>query len=174
MGERSEQACYLYAPVGWLSVTADADGITAVQLISDPPKTVAAPTFAHLKEAYRQLGGFFNGERLSFSLPLSLRGTPQQEAIWRALANVPFGTTVTPKDIARAIGSPQAARAVVLAAGHNPLPVIIPCHRLVDDSASGQAHTPPYSAAVREVLLTLEGISLSAAAPTLVGQNAER
>jgi methylated-DNA-[protein]-cysteine S-methyltransferase len=90
------------------------------------------------REAIRQLGAielleaYFRGERVSFEqVPLDLIGTEFQQAVWRALGEVPYGETRTYRDIAVAVGRPKAVRAVGAANGTNPIPVLLPCHRIV-------------------------------------------
>ncbi len=79
----------------------------------------------------QQLAEYFAGERKQFDVPLALRGTPFQLEVWRALQRIPYGETRTYADIARAIGRPTATRAVGGANGANPIPIIIPCHRVI-------------------------------------------
>lgn len=88
---------------------------------------------ARLRE---QLTAWFAGERTSFELELDPRGTPFQQRVWQALADIPFGATRTYGDIARALGSPGASRAVGQANNRNPLPIVVPCHRVI--GASGK------------------------------------
>jgi methylated-DNA-[protein]-cysteine S-methyltransferase len=78
-----------------------------------------------------ELGEYFAGTRTTFSIPLRLEGTAFQVAVWRALIEIPPGTTATYGEIARRLGMPQAARAVGAANGQNPISIIVPCHRLV-------------------------------------------
>ncbi len=86
-----------------------------------------------------ELAEYFAGARTSFDIPLLLEGTPFQVAVWRALIEIPSGTTSTYGEIARQLGRPQAARAVGAANGLNPISIIVPCHRLVgaDGSLTG-------------------------------------
>lgn len=84
-----------------------------------------------LGEAWRQLAEYFAGRRREFELPLELRGTAFQERVWRALLSVPYGETVSYTELARAVGAPTAARAVGAAVGRNPLPIVVPCHRVI-------------------------------------------
>jgi methylated-DNA-[protein]-cysteine S-methyltransferase len=79
----------------------------------------------------QQLAAYFAGELRAFDLSLAPRGTDFQRAVWRALLEVPFGTTTTYGELARRIGSPNAPRAVGLANGHNPIGIIVPCHRII-------------------------------------------
>lgn len=90
-----------------------------------PRRTGALPAVAE------QLDAWFAGERVDFDLPLLLRGTPFQRAVWAALRGIPFGRTETYGALARRLGRPNAARAVGSANAHNPVSLIVPCHRLV-------------------------------------------
>ena len=102
----------------------------------------AATTFAllndaaALKPALQQLRGWFAGERRAFDVPLAPRGTPFQLAVWQAVADVPWGATCSYAEIARRIGRPAAVRAVGAANGANPLPPIIPCHRIIGSNGA--------------------------------------
>jgi methylated-DNA-[protein]-cysteine S-methyltransferase len=95
------------------------------------PDTRWEPSLLELKPVVDQLDGYFCGNRTSFDLPLDLAGTDFQIKVWRALCAIPYGETRTYGQIARALGQPGAARAVGLANNHNPVPIIVPCHRVV-------------------------------------------
>jgi methylated-DNA-[protein]-cysteine S-methyltransferase len=84
-----------------------------------------------LAEACRQLRQYFAGERREFDLPLKLDGTEFQVSVLRALQDIPYGETVSYGDIAKKIGHPRAVRAVGAANGRNPLPIVVPCHRVI-------------------------------------------
>lgn len=84
-----------------------------------------------LQQARRQLEGYFAGESRSFALPMRLDGTEFQRAVWNALRHVGYGETVTYGELAARIGRPHAARAVGRALARNPLPIVVPCHRVV-------------------------------------------
>ncbi|MCD8164265.1 MAG: methylated-DNA--[protein]-cysteine S-methyltransferase [Synergistaceae bacterium] len=84
-----------------------------------------------LAETSRQLGEYFEGKRKCFELPLAPKGTPFQMRCWEALQKIPYCSTVTYGDIARAVGSPKGFRAVGLANNRNPIAIIIPCHRVI-------------------------------------------
>jgi methylated-DNA-[protein]-cysteine S-methyltransferase len=94
-----------------------------------------------LKEAARQLESYFAGELKEFSLPLEPSGTDFMKQVWSALCEIPFGKTATYGEIAERIGRPKAARAVGLANNRNPIPIFIPCHRVIgaDGSLTGYA-----------------------------------
>ena len=124
-------------PVGTLTIVAGDSGLAAVLFGSEPgaaeePHPVIAATARQLRE-------YFDGERRAFDLPLELSGTPFQRRAWLALADVPYGTTRSYGEQARRLGAPGAARAVGAANGRNPLPIVLPCHRLVgaDGSLTG-------------------------------------
>ena len=84
-----------------------------------------------LSMATIQLDEYFQGKRTTFSLPFKLTGTPFQLAVWKELQNIPYGQTTSYKEIAQKINKPKAYRAVGMANNKNPLPIIIPCHRVI-------------------------------------------
>jgi methylated-DNA-[protein]-cysteine S-methyltransferase len=84
-----------------------------------------------IEKTSTQLGEYFNGSRKAFDLPIRLAGTDFQMKVWAALQEIPYGQTVSYKDLAQIIGHPRAYRAVGSANHHNPLPIIIPCHRVI-------------------------------------------
>lgn len=86
---------------------------------------------AHVAEGARQLLEYFAGARTAFDLPLEPAGTEFQRSVWFALARIPFGTTLSYAELARRVGRPRAFRAVGQANGANPLPIILPCHRVI-------------------------------------------
>ncbi|WP_421282253.1 methylated-DNA--[protein]-cysteine S-methyltransferase [Aeromonas taiwanensis] len=98
---------------------------------------------------------YFAGRLQRFTLPLAARGTAFQQAVWRALCDIPYGETRSYGDIARAIGKPSAVRAVGAANGRNPLSIIVPCHRVIGQNGSltGYAGGLP----IKQALLALEG-----------------
>lgn len=85
-------------------------------------------------EAIAQLNAWFAGELHQFDLPLAPQGTPFQQRVWKALLDIPYGETRSYGDVARQIGKPTASRAVGAANGLNPIPIIIPCHRVIGSS----------------------------------------
>ena len=90
-------------------------------------------------DAARQLDEYFARRRRTFELPLSVSGTPFQEQVWLTLAEIPYGETISYAELARWVGRPQAFRAVGQANGANPIPIILPCHRVIaaDGSIGG-------------------------------------
>ncbi|WP_319804426.1 methylated-DNA--[protein]-cysteine S-methyltransferase [Nocardioides malaquae] len=133
------------SPIGPLRVVGGGEGVTAIEFSPfDEEAQVGerndeAPL---LVEAARQLRAYFAGELTDFDLPLAPRGTDYQHRVWAALREVPYGRTATYAEIAAALGQPRgASRAVGSANGRNPIPVVVPCHRIVgaDGSLTGYA-----------------------------------
>jgi O-6-methylguanine DNA methyltransferase len=83
-----------------------------------------------------QVGEYLTGERTRFEVHLDLRGTDFQLATWDAILRIPYGTTVTYRDLARELGAPKAYQAVGAAVGQNPVPILVPCHRVVGSDGS--------------------------------------
>jgi methylated-DNA-[protein]-cysteine S-methyltransferase len=105
--------------------------------------------------ATSQLVEYFSGTRRSFDLPLDVRGTPFQRAVWSQVSRIPYGATASYGDIAQLVGKPKASRAVGSAVGANPLPIIIPCHRVIGSGGSLVGFGAGLD--VKETLLQLEG-----------------
>ena len=95
------------------------------------PQKALLQTTELLSMATIQLDEYFQGKRTVFSLPFKLTGTPFQLAVWKELQNIPYGQTTSYKEIAQKINKPKACRAVGMANNKNPLPIIIPCHRVI-------------------------------------------
>ena len=100
------------------------------------PQKALLQTTELLSMATIQLDEYFQGKRTTFSLPFKLTGTPFQLAVWKELQNIPYGQTTSYKEIAQKINKPKAYRAVGMANNKNPLPIIIPCHRVVGTNGS--------------------------------------
>lgn len=126
---------WLDTPIGRLLIAADGDGIRRIGFPQGrdgvEPQRDWAEDAAFLVQAREQLTAYFAGERIAFDLPLAPRTTPFQARVLRALCEVPYGATVSYGELARRVGSPRAARAVGMANGRNPIPIIIPCHRVI-------------------------------------------
>lgn len=135
----------LESPVGTLLLTATETGLTGI--VFDGRRARAAlgdaarerPSHPVLRRATRQLQEYFAGTRRAFDLPLAPSGTPFQRDVWNALLDIPYGETRSYGEVARRIGRPKAVRAVGAANGANPLPVVVPCHRVIgaDGSLTG-------------------------------------
>jgi methylated-DNA-[protein]-cysteine S-methyltransferase len=109
---------------------------------------------ALLREAEQQLHAYFAGELVSFELPLAAHGTEFQRRVWDAVAAIPYGTTTTYSRLAADIGSPRASRAVGAANGRNPLPIVVPCHRVI--GAAGALTGYGGGLEMKQALLALE------------------
>lgn len=108
-----------------------------------------------LQAAEAQLAEYFAGRRTTFDLPLAPQGTPFQLEVWHALARIPYGATISYATLAERVGKPTATRAVGAANGRNPLPIVLPCHRVIgaDGALTGFGGGLP----VKQLLLQLEG-----------------
>jgi methylated-DNA-[protein]-cysteine S-methyltransferase len=126
------------SPIGRLGLVGSDAGLSRVRFHARPTK--AAESCAVLDETVEQLDAYFAGELIEFELPLDLQGTDFQRHCWLALATIPYGQTVSYGEQARRLGlGPDAARAVGAANGQNPLPLVLPCHRVIgaDGSLTG-------------------------------------
>ena len=138
-------------PIGTLWLEADGSGLSSIAF-GGPPGPASGD--ALLREAESQLRAYFAAELTRFDLPLSPRGTEFQRRVWDAVARVPYGTTTTYSAVATALGRPSACRAVGAANGRNPLPIVVPCHRVV--GASGALTGYGGGLARKRALLDLE------------------
>ena len=124
------------SPIGPLRLAASDTGLHAIEFEHQRHPVKRGTEWieaAHplLTEAAHQLDEYFAGTRREFSLPLAARGTDFQREVWRALAAIPFGATCSYAQIATRLGRPTATRAVGAANGRNPLPIVVPCHRVI-------------------------------------------
>jgi len=117
--------------------------------------TRAVEGFAPNRAAIVQLTEYLEGKRRGFELPLDLRGTPFQRAVWEELLRIPYGATRTYAELARAVGRPEAVRAVGAANGANPVALVVPCHRVV--ATGGKLGGYGGGLALKARLLALEG-----------------
>jgi methylated-DNA-[protein]-cysteine S-methyltransferase len=131
---------YLETPLGLLLTTRTTNGIASISFTKDGrPASPAAgwerrdALFADIRE---QLGAYFSGHLTSFELPLDPIGTEFQRDVWTALRSIPYGATRSYAEIARTVGRPTAFRAVGAANGANPLPIVVPCHRVIGSNGS--------------------------------------
>lgn len=131
---------YYDSPVGRLLMAGDEK---ALHILSFPtgsktiePKPEWQPSDAPFGEVVRQLDAYFRGELRTFTLPYRLSGTSFQNQVWQALADIPYGETLSYGELATRLGTPKASRAVGAANGNNPLPIILPCHRVIGANGS--------------------------------------
>ena len=156
--------CYTHihipSPVGALLVAGTEEALHFLSFPSGHKSFGPRPDWRQADAPFRavaaQLEAYFAGELRRFDLPLSLSGTAFQRAVWETLATIPMGETRTYGQIAARLGRPQASRAVGAANGSNPLPIILPCHRVI--GASGALTGFGGGLAVKEYLLRHEGV----------------
>ena len=141
-------------PIGPLTLQADEAAVTAIRFGAGVEQD-ASPL---LDAAEAQLREYFAGARRTFDLPLAPHGTAFQQRVWAALRAIPYGETRTYGELAAAIGSPNASRAVGMANHRNPIPIIIPCHRVI--GANGTLTGYAGGLEVKRKLLALEGINI--------------
>jgi methylated-DNA-[protein]-cysteine S-methyltransferase len=143
-------------PVGRLVLEGAGDVLVGVRLPNDlretPISDVDPPPV--LRKAAAQLEEYFDGRRTEFDVPVGLDGTPFQRQVWTELRRIPYGQTISYGELARRVGRPTGPRAVGQANGKNPIPILVPCHRVVaGNGMGGYAGGLP----VKQALLTLEG-----------------
>jgi methylated-DNA-[protein]-cysteine S-methyltransferase len=159
------------SPLGPLVLCGDGTSLAALRLPDHPGGPVvpadAVADDAPFAEVAAQLEAYFAGERTAFDLPLAPAGTAFQRAVWSALAEIPYGTTTTYGALAARLGRPRAVRAVGLANGRNPLPIVLPCHRVVgaDGTLTGYAG----GLAAKGLLLDLESAAARLPLPAAAG-----
>lgn len=146
----------MQSPIGLLTIEETDGAITALRFGGE---TVSPPPTPLLQRAAQQLTEYFAARRRRFDLPLRPQGTAFQQAAWSALCDIPYGQTRTYAQQAAAIGRPKACRAVGMANHCNPLPLFIPCHRVI--GAGGKLTGYAGGLAVKRFLLELEQASAS-------------
>ncbi len=129
--ESNVYRAYVETTIGTLEVTSNEDAIISLSFRDQRklPESVVKPPV--LNSCLEQLDQYFRKTRVNFSLHLAPEGTPFEQRVWEALLTIPHGRTATYRDIAAAVGNPRAVRAVGRANGRNPIPIIIPCHRII-------------------------------------------
>jgi methylated-DNA-[protein]-cysteine S-methyltransferase len=152
--------CYtqIESPLGPLLLTADDAGLRQIFFVNGRhparPESSWKEDRAPLIETIRQLQAYFAGELESFDLKLAPEGTPFQQEVWRRLCDIPYGETISYGTLAGRIGNPKASRAVGLANGSNPIPIVIPCHRVI--GSNGKLTGYGGGLPIKEKLLALE------------------
>ncbi|MBP7460472.1 MAG: methylated-DNA--[protein]-cysteine S-methyltransferase [Candidatus Delongbacteria bacterium] len=129
-------AFYSAGELGWIKITASDQALMALDFCEPPKSGSSEPSHDLVRECVRQLDEYFQGKRRQFSIPLQLHSTEFRLKVWMALLDIPYGQTASYQDIAIRIGNPKATRAVGGANHHNPISIIIPCHRVI-----GQNHS---------------------------------
>jgi methylated-DNA-[protein]-cysteine S-methyltransferase len=127
--------CHHESPLGRLLLAREGSALRLIRFPSEGDSFRPDPGWRERAEAFGdvtgQLDAYFNGERQRFDLFLAPHGTPFQERVWRGLLDIPYGATISYAELAHRIGLPRAVRAVGSANGSNPLPIVIPCHRVI-------------------------------------------
>lgn len=149
------------SPVGQITLGATDSHLVSLDIDGQSP-TFHNPEHPILKQAARELAQYFEGVRNTFEVPVRLSGTPFQEAIWRTLAGIPYGETVSYGELGQLAGFPGSARAVGGAVGANPLPIIVPCHRVLGVTKKITGYSSGQGIPTKEILLRLENISYAA------------
>jgi methylated-DNA-[protein]-cysteine S-methyltransferase len=128
------------APIGRLIVASDGSAVAGVWMANASPSDDQwerrCGTDPVLAEARRELLAYFDGTLREFRVPLAPNGTEFQRRVWTALTHIPYGTTISYADLARRLGNLMAVRAVGAANGRNPIPIIVPCHRVIGSDGS--------------------------------------
>ena len=155
--------CYIDSPVGRLALEADDDCVTTVRWAGQDERASSARTGAEkpnpiLKEATRQLDRYFKRKLRRFDLPLAARGTDHQKRVWAMMRDIPFGETATYGGMAAALGS--GPRAVGMACGKNPIPIIVPCHRVLGAGGKEGGFSGGRGLPTKRQLLAIEGVVL--------------
>jgi len=150
--------CYFASPVGRLALEADGDVLTGVRWASASERARSAKSPPVLVEARRQLERYFARKLKAFDLPLAARGTGFQQSVWKMMREIPYGETATYGGIAMALGS--GPRAVGMACGRNPIPIIVPCHRVLGSGGSEGGFSGGQGLPTKRKLLALEGVVL--------------
>ena len=127
-------------PIGLLRIAVDATGLRCVMFENNkydsPNRNEWRQDKVVTREAREQLLQYFSGERREFDLKMNLAGTEFQQRTWQTLASIPYGQTWSYADLANRVGSPKAVRAVGAANGRNPLPIVLPCHRVIGSNGT--------------------------------------
>ena len=154
---------YLESPVGPLLIAGDADAIHFIHFprggrAVKPRAGWTESPRGPVSDALRQLREYFAGKRIEFDLPLAPEGTEFQRNVWRRLQEIPYGETISYGELAKRVGNPKASRAVGAANGQNPIPIVIPCHRVI--GANGKLTGFGGGLPTKEALLALEARQL--------------
>ncbi len=132
--------CESSTPVGRLLLAGDEEGLRMISFQNGPHTVEPAGDWRRtekpFREALAQLDSYFAGELRRFDLAVAPQGTPFQRMVWSALTTIPYGETVSYGELARRLGRPAATRAVGAANGRNPIPIVIPCHRVIGSDGS--------------------------------------
>lgn len=149
---------FIDSPIGRLVLTSEDNALISLGWLADGLAESQPQPEPVLADAARQLNAYFARRLTRFELPLRPRGSGFQQRVWGAIAAIPFGHTRAYGDLARVVGS--APRAVGQACGHNQIPIIIPCHRVVGATGSLTGYSGANGVTTKQFLLRLEGVAL--------------
>lgn len=150
--------CYVESVVGRLALEADQDAVTSVRWAGAGERVRNTSSSPVLKEAVRQLERYFARKLKRFDLPLAARGTDFQKSVWKVMSDIPYGETTTYGGMAMALGS--GPRAIGMACGRNPIPIIVPCHRVLGSGGKEGGFSGGQGLPTKRRLLALEGVVL--------------
>ncbi len=122
---------YFDSGIGWLLLTASDDALQSIRFLETKPNIYNNTTNKITKRVIGELTAYFNGTRNQFSIKLEPEGSDFQKSVWKQLLQIPYGQTITYGELAEKLGDPNKVRAVGRANAQNPIPVIIPCHRVI-------------------------------------------
>jgi methylated-DNA-[protein]-cysteine S-methyltransferase len=150
---------FLKTPIGTLLIAGDERAIHRIEFPRDgtagkPEAGWTESARGPVGDAVRQLREYFLGKRTDFDLPLEPQGTAFQRGVWKRLEEIPYGETISYGELAKRVGNPKASRAVGAANGQNPIPIVIPCHRVI--GANGKLTGFGGGLPTKEKLLNLE------------------
>ena len=154
---------YLETPIGTLLIAGDEKAVRRIDFPKEGKARAAQADWTESKrgpvgDAVKQLREYFAGKRAAFDLPLAPEGTEFQMTVWRNLQDIPYGETISYGELAKRVGNPKASRAVGAANGQNPIPIVIPCHRVI--GANGKLTGFGGGLPTKEKLLALEATQL--------------
>ena len=157
-GKMTRRYTQIESPLGPLLLVADDAGLRQIHFVNGrhpaQPESSWIEDRAPLNETIGQLQAYFAGDLENFNLQLMPEGTPFQLEVWRTLCDIPYGETISYGKLASRIGNPKASRAVGLANGSNPIPIVIPCHRVI--GSNGKLTGYGGGLPIKEKLLALE------------------
>lgn len=150
--------CWVDSPVGPLLVAGDENGLQELGFSTNQKRDAPQPGWQKnrlkLQDTISQIESYFSGKLKMFSLNLAMTGSPFQLKVWRALQEIPYGTTISYGQLARKIGKPKASRAVGTACAKNPISIVTPCHRVI--GSTGKLTGFGGGLVVKQALLALE------------------
>lgn len=127
---------YYDTPIGCLELSASNKALHSIHFNENKASKKHTATNTILNQVITELSEYFNGNRETFSVPLKPEGTDFQKSVWSVLREIPYGQTISYGQIADKLGNPNKVRAVGKATGSNPIPIIVPCHRVIGSDGS--------------------------------------